>query len=80
LLEEQQPPLQLAQLAPPPPQEVIDCPLKDSQVPVRPPLQQPFGHVLLSHAQVPFVVSQSPFEQVPQVAPLAPHSVGVWAA
>jgi hypothetical protein len=79
-LEEQQPPVHPAQVAPPPPHEAVDCPEYASQVPVAPPLQQPFGHVLSSHAHVPFVVSQSPLGQLPQLAPLAPHWVGVWEA
>jgi hypothetical protein len=43
------------------------------QVPVLPPAQHPLGHVLLSHEHVPLLVSQRPFEQVPQAEPLAPH-------
>jgi hypothetical protein len=42
-------------------------------VPVGPPLQQPFGHVVASHAHVPLVVSQRPFEQTAQAAPPVPH-------
>jgi hypothetical protein len=38
-----------------------------------PPLQQPFGHVLESHEQVPLVVSHSPFEQDVHAAPPLPH-------
>ena len=42
-----------------------------------PPLQQPVEHVLTSHEQVPFVVSQTPFEHGEHKAPACPHFVGV---
>ncbi len=44
-------------------------------MPVVPPTQQPLGHVLLSHAQVPSVVSQSPLAQAAHVAPPLPQAV-----
>jgi hypothetical protein len=45
-----------------------------------PPTQQPAGQVLPSHEQVPLVVSQSPFEHVPHVAPAVPHRLAFWLA
>jgi hypothetical protein len=39
-----------------------------------PPLQQPFGHVVELHEQVPLVVSQRLFAQAEQAAPPVPHS------
>jgi hypothetical protein len=38
-----------------------------------PPLQQPLGQVWASHEHVPLVVSQTPFAQLAQSAPPAPH-------
>jgi hypothetical protein len=38
-----------------------------------PPLQQPFGHVLLSHAHAPMVLSQSLVVQLVQAFPPLPH-------
>lgn len=40
-----------------------------------PPLQQPPGQVIPSHAQVPVPVSHRPFAQTAQAAPTAPHSL-----
>jgi hypothetical protein len=40
-------------------------------------VQQPLGHVVGSHAQVPVVVSHSPLEQGPHAAPAAPHWLAV---
>ncbi len=42
-----------------------------------PPEQQPPGHVVLSHEQVPLVVSHRPFEQAAHVAPPVPHCAAV---
>ncbi len=42
-------------------------------MPVAPPLQQPFGQVVASHAQVPLLVSQRPCAQAAQAAPPVPH-------
>ena len=36
-------------------------------------MQQPAGHVVASQEQVPFVVSQTPFEHDLQAAPPVPH-------
>jgi len=65
-----------AQLAPPVPQEPADSDANVSHVPVVPPLQQPLGHVVASHAHAPVVVSHRPCEQEAQIAPPAPHCVG----
>ncbi len=59
------------------PHEVFDSDAYASQVPVRPPTQQPFGQVLTSHEQVPLVVSQTPFEHGPHAAPPVPQVVPV---
>jgi len=45
-------------------------------VPLAPPLQQPLGHVVVSHEQLPFVVSHRPLAQLAHAAPAVPH----WAA
>ncbi len=42
-------------------------------MPVAPPLQQPLGHVVASHEQVPLVVSHRPLPHEVQAAPPAPH-------
>ena len=41
-------------------------------------MQQPFGHVLLSHEQEPVVLSHRLFAQVVQAAPPAPHCEADW--
>jgi hypothetical protein len=43
-------------------------------VPVVPPLQQPFGHVVPLHAQRPSVVSHKLFAQGAHTEPPAPQS------
>lgn len=67
-----------AHVAPPVP-HVAPCAAYSSHLPAA--VQQPVGHVLASHTQVPLVVlpllvSQRPFAQGAQVAPEAPHWVG----
>jgi hypothetical protein len=63
-----------AQLPPPVPQEPFDSDAYASHVPLRPPMQQPFGHVLTSHEQSPSVLSQRPFAQAAHALPPEPHS------
>jgi hypothetical protein len=63
--------------APDSPQEIADSDPYASHVPVAPPLQQPFGHVVASQAHAPLLVSHTPFEHAPHVAPPAPHCDGV---
>lgn len=60
------------------PHEAVDSLAYTSQVPAVPPLQQPFGHVLLSHSQTPVVVSQRLLPHGPQAPPPFPHWDGVW--
>jgi hypothetical protein len=72
------PELQAPHVAPPVPHELFDSDAYGSHVPVAPPLQQPFGHVLASHEQRPSVVSQTPFAQVAHAAPPTPHCAGDW--
>jgi hypothetical protein len=36
-------------------------------------LQQPSGHVVASHVQLPLVVSQTPLPHAPHAAPPVPH-------
>jgi hypothetical protein len=67
---------QAAHVAPAVPHEVIDSEAYASQVPLAPPLQQPFGHVFASHAQTPSVVSQSPLGHDAHAAPPVPHCAG----
>jgi hypothetical protein len=57
------------------PHEEEDSLLYASHVPVAPPWQQPLGQVWASQEQVPLVVSQTPFVQLAQSAPPAPHFV-----
>jgi hypothetical protein len=64
---------QAAQVAPAVPHEDADSPEYASQVPVAPPLQQPFGQVLASHEQVPLVVSHRPLAHAAQATPPVPH-------
>jgi hypothetical protein len=59
-LVEQQPPTHEPHVAPLAPHEDVDIEVYDSHVPLTPPLQQPFGQVLVSHEQVPLVRSQRP--------------------
>ena len=56
------------------PHDDVDSEAYGSHVPLVPPLQQPVGHVLASHEQVPFVLSQTLFAHALQAAPPAPHS------
>jgi len=70
------PDAQAEQLAPPVPHEGVDSEAWASQVPVTPPLQQPFGHVVASQEQAPVVVSQSPFTHDVHAAPPLPHIPG----
>ena len=53
------------------PHEVPVCEAYFSHVP--PLAQQPVGHVVASHEQVPLVVSHSPLEHAEHVAPAVPH-------
>jgi hypothetical protein len=76
--EEQQPPTQGAQVAPPAPHELIVIDVYASHVPLIPPLQQPSGQELASHEQVPLLLSQRPFGQGPHAAPPVPHVVPDW--
>jgi hypothetical protein len=57
------------------PHEAVDCEAKGSHSPVAPPLQHPFGQLLLSHSQRPLTVSQRPFAHEVHAAPFGPHSV-----
>jgi hypothetical protein len=66
---------QAAQLAPPVPQDDADSEAYASQVPLVPPLQQPFGHVRASHAQRPLVVSHRLLAQATQAAPPVPQAL-----
>ena len=66
------------QVAPAVPHERVDSEAYGSQVPVAPPLQQPFGQVVASHAQRPVVPSQRPFAHGAHAAPPAPQSAGDW--
>jgi len=61
------------QLAPALPHEPSDSAAYASHVPLVPPLQQPFGHVVESHEHIPELVSHSPFAQDAHAAPPAPH-------
>jgi hypothetical protein len=45
-------------------------------VPLTPPLQHPFGHVVPSHTHAPIVRSQTPFEHAAHAAPPLPQSEG----
>jgi hypothetical protein len=63
------------QLAPPVPHEPLDSEAYGSHVPVAPPLQHPFGHVVASHLHAPTVLSHRPFEQEAHAAPPVPHCV-----
>ncbi len=72
---EQQPPRHAEQVAPPAPHDEIDIDEYASHVPLIPPLQQPLGHVLASHEQVPLVRSQRPFVQDTHAAPPVPQLV-----
>jgi hypothetical protein len=65
---------QAAHVAPPAPHEPVDSDAYASHVPLTPPLQQPAGHVLGSHAHVPVVRSHRPFAHEPQAAPPLPQS------
>jgi hypothetical protein len=60
------------------PHELTDCEAYASHVPSV--LQQPLGHVVASHEQVPFVVSQRLLVQGAHAAPAVPHDVGDWDA
>jgi hypothetical protein len=62
------------------PHDPVDCEPSASQVPGVPPTQHPVAQVLASQEQVPLVVSQSPLEQVPQLAPPVPHWDAFWFA
>jgi hypothetical protein len=63
-----------AHVAPAVPHDPNDSDAYASHVPPVPPLQQPFGQVFASHAQVPMVVSQSPSAQGAHAAPLCPQA------
>ena len=65
------PAVQSTQATPPVPHEVPVCEAYFSHVP--PLAQQPVGHVVASHEQVPLVVSHSPLEHAEHVAPAVPH-------
>lgn len=70
----------VAHFAPPVPHEPNDSDAYASHVPVVPPLQQPFAHVVPSHEQAPLVVSQRPLVQAAHAAPPAPHWLADCAA
>ena len=65
-----------AHVAPDAPQEPLDSDPYASHVPLVPPLQQPLGQVLASHAQTPVVRSHRLFAQEPHAAPPLPHCEG----
>jgi hypothetical protein len=65
-----------AQVAPPVPHEPFDSAANASHVPVVPPTQQPFGHVVPSQEHAPALVSHRPFAQDVHEAPPFPHSEG----
>ncbi len=67
---------QAAHEAPEVPHEPFDSEAYASQVPLEPPTQHPFGHVVASHEQTPVVVSQRPLAQAVHAAPLLPHCPG----
>jgi hypothetical protein len=60
-------------VAPLVPHEEADSAAYASHVPLTPPLQHPFAHVLLSHAHAPIMVSQTPFPHVAHAPPPLPH-------
>ena len=62
-----------AQVAPDTPQEPLDSDAYASHVPLAPPVQQPLGQVLASHAQTPVVRSHRLFAHGPHAAPPLPH-------
>lgn len=67
---------QPAQVAPAVPHDVLSSDAHGSQLPVGPPLQQPFEHDVESQTHWPVTLSHSsPVLQPPQVAPLAPHEL-----
>jgi hypothetical protein len=66
-------------VAPPAPQAFMVSAESAVQVPGTPPAQQPFGHVLASHAHAPVVRSQRPLLQDVHIAPLMPQEEGDWA-
>lgn len=49
-------------------------------MPLTPPLQQPLGQVLASHAHRPLVVSQRLLAQAAHAVPPAPHKEADWEA
>jgi hypothetical protein len=74
------PDVHAAHAAPPAPHDAVDSEPYVSHVPVEPPLQQPPAQVVALHAQVPEVVSQTPFVQPVHAAPPVPHWVADWEA
>ena len=76
LLRQSSPGPHPAHCAAPVPHEVGSCDAHSSQLPVRPPMQQPFGHEFASHTHVPLVLSHSRFVlHAPHVAPAVPHEL-----
>jgi len=73
-------PEQAPHVAPDLPQVEADSLASGTQLPLVPPLQQPPAQVLALHAQVPAVLSHSPFAQEVHAAPAVPHEVGDCAA
>jgi hypothetical protein len=67
------PAVQSLHAAPPVPHDGPDCDAYASHVPDM--VQQPVGHVVASHVQVPLVVSHSPLEHDEHVAPAVPHEL-----
>jgi len=61
------------QVAPPVPQDVVDCPEYASQVP--PAVQQPFGQEAASQTHRPAALHAWPLAQPLQVAPPVPQDV-----
>jgi len=73
LLVSQRPFAQDAQAAPAVPHEPPDCEPHGSHAPL---LQQPFGHEVPSHTQVPLLVLHSrPVPHPPQLVPAVPQEV-----
>ncbi len=62
-----------AHVAPLVPHDVPDCAEYGSQVPVVPPLQQPFAHEVASHTHWPLALHSSPVAHAAHLAPPAPH-------
>jgi hypothetical protein len=73
VLEHESPGTHVAHVAPPAPQADVVSAEYGVQVPVTPPLQQPSGHVRLSHQHWPLFVSHTALLQALHAAPAEPH-------